>query len=333
MLAGTFRRMTRPPLPPLPPIPPRPGLFRQTPPAAFTPVFGLLGLGLAWRRAAEAFALPGGWAEMLLGAVTLLYLFVLAAYLAKAARRPAVVAEDLRVLPGRAGLTAASLSLFLLAATALPYSAALTRGLLFAGLAVHALLAVAFLRALVAAPPEQRAVTPLWHLAFVGFILAPLSAAPLGMTGLSTAILGATVPLAIAIWALSAPAVARTPPPLRPILAIHLAPAALFATVAASLGLPQAALAFCILALAILALLVATARWIAAAGFSPLWGAFGFPAAAVCSACLAQGAEPFRSLGGVLLVGATLLVPTIAWRVLRLWAEGKLGPRTNAAIA
>mgnify|MGYP001501866338 CR=1 FL=1 len=125
--------MSRPPLPPLPPIPPRPGLFRQTPPAAFTPVFGLLGLGLAWRRAAEAFALPAGWPETLLGAATLLYLFVLAAYLAKAVRRPCVVAEDLRVLPGRAGLTAASLSVLLLAAVAGPYSAAPARAPLLPG--------------------------------------------------------------------------------------------------------------------------------------------------------------------------------------------------------
>lgn len=270
---------------------------------------------------------------MLLGAVTLLYLFVLAAYLAKAARRPAVVAEDLRVLPGRAGLTSASLSVLLLAATALPYSAALARGLLFAGLAIHAALALAYVRTLLAAPPEQRRATPLWHLAFVGFILAPLSAVPLGMSGLSTAILAATVPVAVIIWALSASVVARTPPPLRPVLAIHLAPAALFATVAASLGLPLPALAFCLVALAILALLLVAGRWITAAGFSPLWGAFTFPAAAVASACLAQGFEPFRSIGGLLLVGATLLVPTIAWRVMKLWAEGRLAAATNAAIA
>ncbi|MCX7645843.1 MAG: tellurium resistance protein [Rhodobacteraceae bacterium] len=326
--------MSRPPLPPpLPPVPPRAGLFRQTPPAAFTPVFGLFGLGLAWRRAAEAFALPSGAAEILLGAVTLLYLFVLAAYLAKAARRPGVVAEDLRVLPGRAGLSAASLSLFLLAATVLPYSAGLARWLLFAGLAVHALLALAFLRALLTGPAEQRRATPVWHLAFVGFILAPLSAVPLGMTGLATAILAATVPVALLVWALSAPAVARTPAPLRPLLAVHLAPAALFATVAAGLGLALPALAFCLIALVILALLLVAGRWLTAAGFSPLWGAFTFPAAAVCSACLAQGAEPFRSLGGLLLVGATLLVPTIAWRVMRLWAEGRLAPATNAATA
>ncbi|MCU0912585.1 MAG: tellurium resistance protein [Rhodobacteraceae bacterium] len=325
--------MSRPPLPPLPPIPPRPGLFRQTPPAAFTPVFGLLGLGLAWRRA--AFALPPGAAELLLGAVTLLYLSVVAAYLAKAARRPAVVAEDLRVLPGRSGLTAASLSVFLLAAVAVPYSAPLARTLLFGGLALHALLAVLYIRALLAAPPEQRRATPVWHLAFVGFILAPLSAVPLGYTALSTAILYATIPVAIFIWTLSAVQVARdsVPAPLRPFLAIHVAPAALFATVSASLGLPQMAGAFCLLMLAILALLIGLARWVTAAGFSPLWGAFTFPAAAACSACLAQGEEPFRSLGAALLIGATLMIPTIAWKIMQLWAEGKLGPKTNAAIA
>ena len=327
--------MSRPPLPPLPPVPPRPGLFRQTPPAAFTPVFGLLGLGLAWRRAAEAFALPAGWPETLLGAVTLLFLFVLAAYLAKAARRPGVVAEDLRVLPGRAGLTAASLSVLLLAAVAVPYSAALARALLFAGLGLHAALALAFLAALAKGPPEQRRASPVWHLAFVGFILAPLSAVPLGLTGLSLAILKATVPVALLVWAVSAVGLVRhgMPPPLRPLLAIHLAPAALFATVSAMLGLPQLALVASLAMLALLALLLARARWIAAAGFSPIWGSFTFPAAAAASASLAQGAEPFRSLGGVLVVAATLAIPPIAWKVMQLWAKGRLAPATNAAIA
>lgn len=335
VIRGTFRSMSRPPLPPLPPIPPRPGLFRQTPPAAFTPVFGLLGLGLAWRRAAEAFALPPGAPETFLGAVTLLYLFCVAAYLAKAVRRPAVVAEDLRVLPGRSGLTAASLSVLLLAAVAVPYSAPLARAVLFGGLAVHAMLAALYIRALLAAPPEQRRATPIWHLAFVGFILAPLSAVPLGYTTLSTAILYATILVAIFIWTLSAVQFARgtVPAPLRPFLAIHVAPAALFATVAASLGLPQMAGAFCLVMLALIALLFGLARWITAAGFSPLWGAFTFPAAAACSACLAQGVEPFRSLGAALLIGATLMIPPVAFRILRLWAEGKLAPGTNSAIA
>ena len=65
--------MTRPPIPPLRPLPPpRPGFFRQTPPAIFVPMFGLFGLGLAWRRAEVVFVLPQGLGDTILGAVTLL---------------------------------------------------------------------------------------------------------------------------------------------------------------------------------------------------------------------------------------------------------------------
>ena len=105
----------RPPLPP--PLPrPVPGLWRGTPPAVFPPVLGLLALGLAWRRAGPQ--LPAGVAglgEAVLGAATLLALFALVAYAAKVAQRPGVLVEDLRILPGRAGVTAAVVSVHALA--------------------------------------------------------------------------------------------------------------------------------------------------------------------------------------------------------------------------
>ncbi|MBD3803999.1 MAG: tellurium resistance protein, partial [Thioclava sp.] len=56
------------------------GLFRRTPPAMFPPVLGLMGLGIAWRRGVREFALPPDLAELFLGAVTLLALFTLLAY-------------------------------------------------------------------------------------------------------------------------------------------------------------------------------------------------------------------------------------------------------------
>jgi tellurite resistance protein len=126
-------------------------------------------------------------------------------------------------------------------------------------------------------------------------------------------------------------AVRRIPPaPLRPLLAIHVAPAALFATVSADLGMPALANAWALLALALAALILAAGRWICAAGPSPLWGAFTFPSAALASALLAQG---WTVAGGLALVAATLLVLPIAVHVLRLWARGKLAPATNAATA
>ncbi|MDH3265069.1 MAG: tellurium resistance protein [Paracoccaceae bacterium] len=327
--------MSRPPLPNLPPIPPRPGRFRQVPPAIFTPVFGFLGLGLAWRSAAIAFGLPEGLGEALLGAGVLLFAFAAFCYLAKLSLRPGVVMEDLRVLPGRGGLTAGSLSLFLAAAALVPYMPGLARGLMFGGLFLHAVLAVLYARALLAAPPEARAVTPVWQISFVGFIVAALPAVPLGHERLAAGLLYATIPVAGLVWAISLLDLARRQigPPLRPLLAIHAAPAALFATVAASLGQEAVAAVFILLLLALLALLLGLARWITAAGFTPFWGAFTFPAAAAASACLAQGFEPLRMLGGGLLVGATLMITPILFRVMKLWAAGSLGPKSNVAIA
>ena len=314
---------------------PRPGRFRQVPPAIFTPIFGLLGLGLAWRRASGALSLPGGVAELLLGAGVALYLFAVFAYAVKVALRFGVIGEDLRTLPGRGGLTAASLSVFLLAVVALPYSQSLARGVLALGLVTHVILALLYIRALIVAPPEGRRVTPIWHLAFVGFILAPLSAVPLGYYTLATAILWMTMPIAVGIWALSAIFLVQKgmPPPLRPLMAIHAAPAALFATVAASLGMGQLAMAFALFLGILLMALAISGRWIMAAGFSPLWGAFTFPSAAAASAFLMQPGAPFRSVGAAVLIAATLIVLPVLVKVMKLWAGGQLGPKTNAAIA
>lgn len=328
--------MSRPPLPNLPPVPPpRPGRFRQVPPAIFTPILGFLGLGLAWRRAGAEFGLHDGIGEALLGAGVLTFAFAAFCYGAKLSLRPAVILEDLRVLPGRGGVTAGSLSLLLVAAALVPYLPGLARALMFGGLFLHAVLALLYARALVEAPPEARVVTPIWHISFAGFILAALSAVPLGHERLAAGLLYVTIPVAGVIWAVSLLDLARhrIGPPLRPLLAIHAAPAALFATVAASLE--QAAIAgpFALLLLALLALLLGLARWISAAGFTQFWGAFTFPAAAAASACLAQGGEPFRTLGGGLLIGATLMIPPILYRVMKLWAAGSLGPKSNAAIA
>jgi len=316
------------------PPPPRPALFRGTPPAIFPAILGLFGLGLGWRRGADAFGLPAELGDVILGAVTALYLFALAAYLRKLAARPGVLAEDLRILPGRAGVGAMVLCLYLLAAAWLPVGAGIAAAILWAGLAAHAAFLAVLIPVLLTGPAEQRRVTPVWHLNFVGFILAGVTAPALGLAGLGTVILWATGAMAAAIWAESARQflAASVPAPLRPLLAIHLAPAAMLGLVAAGLGLAPVAQAFAVLAAILLAALVASARWLLAAGFSPFWGAFTFPLAATASLWLTLGGD-WRIPGGLALVAATLIVPWIAFRVLQLWARGQLGPRTNAAVA
>jgi tellurite resistance protein len=310
-------------------------LWRQTPPAIFPPIMGLFGLGLAWRRGEAELGLPAVLSELILGAASLLFLFALIAWLAKPFRRPSVVVEELRVLPGRAGLAAMTLSLMLFAAALVPHAPRLASLVLLAGVVAHTLLALLMVRVLFVGRDEARTVTPVWHLSFVGFIIAPLAGIPLGYVVPSQIILYATVPLAALIWAASLwQMISGAPPaPLRPLLAIHLAPACLFASVAAMLGMGLLALAFALFAAAIALALLVAGRWIAAAGFSPLWGAFTFPLAALASAlfAVAGGASALQLAAGLVMVVATLAIPPITYKVLQAWARGGLAARTNAA--
>lgn len=326
------RAHPRPKLYPPPGFPPRrPARFARTPPAVFPVILGLFGLGLALRRGAEA-GVPDGIGDMVLGAVAVLWGFALFAYLAKMARRPSVVLEDLRVLPGRAGLAAMTMGALALAAAVAPLSVPVAQTVLVAGLVAHGAVMVAALRVLWSLPPEGREVTPAFHLTFVGFIVGGVAAPAVGWDGLAVWLLALTVPVAVAIWAVSAvQLVRRIPPaPLRPLLAIHLAPASLFATVAGLAGITWLSLVFAAVGAVILLALVVSSRWMLESGFTALWGAMTFPLAAYASALFVAG----FGLGGLLvLVAAAVAVPWIAWRVIMLWGSGRLAAVTNAAEA
>ena len=112
-------------------------------------------------------------------------------------------------------------------------------------------------------------------------------------------------------------------------LAIHLAPAALFSTVAGLTGQPEAALGFALLGAVILAALVTAGRWVLVAGFTPFWGAMTFPLAAYASALLSLAEVP----GLIMLAVSAAVVPVIAWHVLTLWPGNRLATKTNAAEA
>lgn len=317
-----------------PPAPTPPGLWRRVPPAIFPPVMGLFGLGLAWRRGAEALDLPRGIGEAILGAVTLLFLFALLAYAAELLRRPAVLAEDLRILPGRAGVAAMVLCLYLLSITLAPYAEAPARAVLWAGFAVHLGFVLVLGRQLLAGPAEQRRVTPVWHLSFVGFIIGALAATVFEAYLLALALFFVTALVAAFVWAASAEQALKetVPAPLRPLLAIHLAPLALFGLVADALDLEAVALGAAGIAALVVLGLTARARWLTEAGFSALWGAFTFPIAATASLWLSLGGI-WRVPGAVALAAATLVILPIAWKVIALWARGQLAVRTNAATA
>lgn len=318
---------------------PRQRLFRQTPPAVFPSVLGLVGLGVAWRGGHGTFGQTTAVVKVYLGATSLLFLFALVAYAAKVIFRPGVIADDLAVLPGRAGLAAVTMCIMLFAAVLVRHSTGAAVIVLLIGLVLHAFFAMAALARLILGPADGRVATPAMHLTFVGFIVAPLSAEELGFSALSGVILWYSIGATLLIWAAAARPLLTgvAPPPLRPLQAIHLAPAALAGTAAYLGGEEMLGAGLTIWASALFVVLVLRARWLTIAGFSGFWGAFTFPAVAfsglLFKAAETAASEPLRIAAGISLVFATLIVPPIALRVLQLWARGSLAARTNAAIA
>lgn len=318
--------------------PPKPEFWRRTPPALFPTLFGLLGLGLAWRAAAGALDIGiTTWiGNVILAGVAVLFLFVLACYLSKLSVRPRVLLEDMSSIPGRAGAAALTLCVMLFAAAVAPVSGLVATGAFWIGLAGHAIIALAAIYVM-GKSPQGLVVTPAWHLNFVGFIVAPLAGVSLGYTGLSQTILAATVIVAALIYGISLLQLSRgdMPPPQRPLLMIHLAPLSLFTTVASLLGRDTIALVFGVLAVGVAAVLASRVLYLTRAGFSPLWGAFTFPVAAFASAMFAlSGQVAFLAwVGAVPLAIASIATPLIAIRVMIMWANGALAAKSGAAVA
>jgi tellurite resistance protein len=183
-------------------------------------------------------------------------------------------------------------------------------------------------------PAEQRRVNPTWHLLFSGWIVAALVAAQLGLATVAAALFWLALICALVIWSLSLQQLSRetVPAPLRPLLAIHLAPAALLGTTAALLGALALAFVFALGAALLLLLLVLRGRWLLAAGFSPLWGALTFPLAATATLWLSLG-DLWLLPGAAALVAATAILPAIAIRLYKMWAKGDLAAKTGAARA
>lgn len=330
--------MTQPRRPMPPPLyVPKPGFGRRTPPAVFAPIMGLFGLGLGWREGAAVFGMSPAIGDMILGAVSVVFVFALVAYVAKPVRRVAVLVEDMRVLPGRAGLAAASLSLMLLAASLAPLAPRVATVLALCAFVAHLGLVALLVYVLRTSPPEGRVVTPVFHLSFVGFIIGGVAANALGHHDIARWIIWAMLVPAGTIWGISLrQIITRVPPaPLRPLLAIHLAPASLFTIVFHGAGMPAAAQGFAVLAGLIFIALLVSLRWLTESGFSPLWGAFTFPLAAFASALMlvSDGSGVLGLGAGVVLALATCVVPVIAYKVLKMWPGGTLAAKTNAAEA
>jgi len=313
------------------------GLWRRMPPAVFPPLLGFVGLGLLWRHAPDALAPLRPMGEVLLGAGIGLLAVTAAAYGAKLLARPAVLGEELRVLPGRVGLAALAMTLMIAAAALAPYGP-FALPLLAAGLGLHGLIAAASLWRLLAGPAEARSLSPADHLVFVGGIAGTVATIPLGLAGLTALLLWTGIAFSGVVYAACARQMLRraTPAPLRPLLAIHLSPVSLAGSAALVLGHGGLGLALALLALAFAGMLLIRLPWLCEAGFSAFWGSFTFPVVAFAALMLLAGETGgiiFRGAGLAAFLLASATIPVIVARVLRLWLRGTLAVTTNAAAA
>lgn len=308
------------------------------PPAVFPPVLGFLGLGLLWRLAPGPFGPLRPLAETLLGMAAALLVLAIGLYGLKAAARPGVLREEIATLPGRTGLAAGAMAVMLSGAVAAPYLPAAVPVLLALGLGLHGVLALACLWRLVAGPAAARSVSPADHLVFVGGIAGSAASHLAGLEALTALLLWTALAFSGAIYLLSLRQImrARVPAPLRPLLAIHLSPVSLAGGAAFALGHAGLGLALALAALLLAGLLLARLPWLCAAGFSPFWGSFTFPVVAFAEVMLQAGeagSALMMAAGLGALVFASVTVPVIVVRVLRLWLRGSLAVSTNAAAA
>lgn len=313
--------------------------WRRTPPALFPVCLGMIGMGLAWLRAAEVLGAPRLLAVVWIAVSGAAIVFCLGSYLAKLAKAPRVVLIDLNPAPGRAAVSAGSMCILLLAAAlvALTGEAHPALALWFAGLALHMAYAICVLIVIYQDGLRNLRITPVLFLPFVGFIVSPFGGVELGQIAISHYVFWWTLPVFLLIFALSAPRYVLwpTPIPQRAAAAILLAPTSLFASAAYVLGMEKFFGIFFVAACVVALALLVSVRWLTKGGWTPLWGAFTFPLAAFAAACviaagLYDGVWPAIAWG--VLVVSSMIVAWLFIMTMKAWAKGRLAPATGAAV-
>lgn len=286
---------------------------------------GLGGLGMAWRKAVAALGAPAWPGEALMVAALLAWAAMTALHLWRWRRHPEAVAEDW-AHPFRAPIFAAgSISTMVAAGALLPWAPRLAAALLVLAVALHLVIGLILIARVFRGEGSAAMLVPPLLFPLVGNIVAPLVAAPLGWLTLGWMLLGVgallwVMVMPLLLWRmLEGPGL---PPPLRPSLAILLAPPTVGAlSVAALAGTGPWVVMLYGLSAFILALLMLALPHILADGFSPPVWSFTFPIAnfAAVTMMVAHGA-----LAWMALLGATAVVGLISAATIRAALHGRL---------
>ncbi|MGG5808994.1 hypothetical protein [Falsiroseomonas sp. CW058] len=278
---------------------------------------GLGGLGLAWRQAAASLGAPAAVGEAVLALTALAWLALVALHGLRVLRFPAAVLAEARH-PVRAAFVAApTIGLMILSAAIHPHAPGLGAGLWCVAVGAHLLIAMGLLRRVLGGGGDAAMLAPPLLIPFVGNILAPVFGVRMGFVDMSWMMFGVGFLLWLAVLPLllhrllAGPAL---PPPLRPTLAILLAPPAVGALALAQLlgttGGPVLALVG--LALLVAAVLISLAGEFARLAFTLAWWSFTFPSAAFAVMLMAEGFPPLLCWAALAL--ATGITGWCAWR-------------------
>ena len=318
---------------PAPEFPPRqPDLIGGLAPAVFSPILGLIALAQGLALAAQETGMGMEMAELARGLVAGLWGLAFVVHLAKVWRRPAVLIEDLRPLPGRAGLGSATIGGMAVSVTLSSHWPAAALALVLVSLALHVALIGVMLQNMYVRGESAQVPDPTWHLSFGGLLMAVPTLRLAGFDAMASGMLWLGLVASMTIWLMSLAQFLRARPPavLRPLLAIHLAPAALLALTGAMIGATGLSRGFLVLAVLLFLAMVVRMRWLAASGFTPVWGSVTFPLAVLAQALMVHGAAVTGA--AVLVIGIVVNIG-IAWATLRMVPGGRLSLRTNAAQA
>ncbi|MCX7891651.1 MAG: hypothetical protein N2544_04680 [Burkholderiales bacterium] len=315
----------------------RPGLAARAPAGLYSIVMGLAGLGGAWLQAARFFGWPAGTGLVLVALAALAWVVVSGLLVAKIVAAPERFAAELAHPSHGAPYALAPATLCLLVPLLEAWAPALGRPVFFVG----AFGAVAFgawmVGRWIVAARELGGFTPTLHFPLVaGGLLGALAAGLLGMQALGVILFGAGLFAWVVGSSLSLHRLVAgeaLPPPMRPLVAVELAPPAIAAVawivLAGDAPDPLAAALFGY-GLFLVLVLASLARWFAAAPFGPAWWAFTFPAAAIANAALrfavAGPDAGFAVLAIVLFAAANLVVAYVAARTVAALARGAFLP-------
>lgn len=315
-----------------------PEFWRRTPPALFPCLLGFIGLGLAWRHAAEIWPVSPMIGEGILLVSCLMFMATGTCYHMKLSLRPSVIFEDLKVGPARGAVSAGSMCLMLYAAAMSPYLLELAQIFWWLAVIQHAGYMVCVTLALARSDTQLSDVNPSLILPFVGYILASVGGPDLGYATFSGFLLMATIPGCIFIISLSLLNLKRhgVNKPLRSSYFIILAPLSIYAIGSYNIWPDSSYVIFWSIALFAGLCLAPFLRWFAAGGWAPAWGAFTFPISAFAGAMLTGVQSGYGAVAegaSVVSLGlASIVVPYVVYKTYRFWMIGELAQATGASI-